>query len=229
MDESPIRCLFIGNSYTARNQLPRLIANLAADTQPPRRLVTEMIVAGGASLRRHWNAGVAIQSVATGTWHYVVLQEQSTLPVKSPLRYHENVRLFAAQVASCGGATVLYETWARQHAPDAQRQISAAVEAIASEVGARIVPVGSAWQSALEAEPGLVLHEKDGSHPTPIGTYLAACTFVATLFDQRPGVASVSERLGIPPGVAARLHEHAWVASRSSATTARVANPRAQR
>jgi len=62
----------------------RLIADLAADTQPPLRLVIEMIVAGGASLRRHWNAGVAKQSIASGAWNYGVLQAQSRLPVTSP-------------------------------------------------------------------------------------------------------------------------------------------------
>ena len=32
--------------------------------------------------------------IATGSYDYVVLQEQSTLPVKNPQRMAENVRLF---------------------------------------------------------------------------------------------------------------------------------------
>lgn len=216
-----MRCLFVGNSYTARHRLPNLIAGLAAEAHPPRHVVTDMIVAGGASLRRHWNAGVAAQTIANDAWDHVVLQEQSTLPVKSPLRYHDNVRLFAAHIASHGARTVLYQTWARQQAPEAQERINSAVEAIALEVGAQIVPAGAAWRSALREEPALALYEKDGSHPTPIGSYLAACTFIATLFGERPRGGSVSAGLGIPSDVADRLHGYAWTASRRPAASER--------
>jgi nitrate/nitrite transporter NarK len=38
---------------------------------------------------------------------------------------------------------------------------------------------------------------EDGSHPTAAGSYLAACVFFATLFDQRPVGTAVSDRLGV--------------------------------
>ena len=96
------RILFIGNSYTSRNQLPGLLAKLAAADAHPRRVEVDAIVAGGASLRRHWNAGVAQNALAKSPWDYVVLQEQSTLPLKNPARYHENIRLFDAEIARHG-------------------------------------------------------------------------------------------------------------------------------
>src|SRR5215472_9571731 len=111
---SEVEILFIGNSYTSRNNLPRLLVDLAAQGDQPRAVHTESIVAGGASLRRHWNAGKARQVIERRSWRYVVLQEQSTLPVKNAQRYHENVRLFAAEIAAHGARPVLYMTWARQ-------------------------------------------------------------------------------------------------------------------
>ena len=208
-----MRVLFIGNSFTSRNNVPGLLKTLAAQASPSLDVVVQSIVAGGASLRRHWNAGVAHKALAADRWHDVVLQEQSTLPIKNPQRYHENVRLFAPEIARNGARCVLYLTWARRDVPDAQAALTAAVESIGAQVGALVVPAGRAWQAVLRQHPDIALHADDGSHPSAAGSYLAACTFLVALFGERPVSESVSERLGIEPDVAARLHAAAWQAA----------------
>src|SRR5687768_5444831 len=107
--KSVLNVLFIGNSFTARNDLLGLIARLAAAAG--HRFDSRLISAGGASLRTHWNAG-------TAGYDYVVLQEQSTLPIKNAKRMHENVRLFDAAIKAAGSKTVLYMTWARKNAAE---------------------------------------------------------------------------------------------------------------
>jgi len=204
------RILFIGNSYTSRNNLPRLLTDLAAAARPPRQLHVKAIVAGGASLKRHWNAGLAQQALAKERWDYVVLQEQSTLPVKNPLRYHDNVRLFAGEIAKIGARIVLYLNWPRQSVPDAQHALTRAVNDIAQEVDALVVPVGPAWQTALQAMPGLRLYEDDGSHPTAAGSYLAACVFHVALFDVPVHGGSVAAALQLDAATARSLQTIAW-------------------
>lgn len=76
-----VSVLFIGNSFTQRNNLPGLLAEMAA--VKGLRVDHELISTGGASLRTHWNAGRAAEAIARGRYDYVVLQEQSTLPVKT--------------------------------------------------------------------------------------------------------------------------------------------------
>ena len=107
-----LNVLFIGNSFTARNDLPGLVAKLAA--AKGKELRHRLISAGGASLRAHWNAGEAAKAIQTGGYDFVVLQEQSTLPVKNATRMHENVRLFDEAITSAGAKTVLYMTWAHR-------------------------------------------------------------------------------------------------------------------
>jgi hypothetical protein len=176
--------LFIGNSFTQRNDLPGLLAEMAA----ARGLGVEheLISQGGASLRTHWNAGRAAQAIESGGYDYVVLQEQSTLPVKNAKRMAENVRLFDASIRRAGSQTVLYMTWARQHTPEAQQAITDAYTTIGKELGAIVVPVGTAWQKFLARHDRPVLHDRDQSHPTLAGSYLAACVFLAVLLKQDP-------------------------------------------
>ena len=204
------RILFIGNSYTTRNGLPRLLVELAADAQTPIPVEVATVFAGGASLRRHWNAGIAQKTLASAPWDYVVLQEQSPLPWRNPQRYHESVRLFAGEIGKSDAKIALYLTWSRKDAPEKQQLITRAVEEIGAEVGARVVPVGPAWHAAMQADRNIALYTDDGSHPTTAGSYLAACVFVVSLFGERPIGWSVSDRLQLDRAAASTLQEIAW-------------------
>ena len=201
------RILFVGNSYTSRNNLPDLVSDLAAAAAT---VLTEAIVAGGASLKRHWNAGKVRAALARASWDYVVLQEQSTLPWKSPQRYHESVRLFDAEIRAHSARTALYLTWSRREMPEKQEAITGAVNTIAAEIGAIVVPVGPAWHFAMKRDPGIALYVEDGSHPSPAGSYLAACVFLGSLLDERAAGWSVSDALGLERAAAERLQSIAW-------------------
>ena len=184
MSGKRFRILYIGNSFTTRNDLPALLGNIA-DMGMGINLESKVISAGGASLRRHWNAGAA-NSISNEKWDYVVLQEQSTLPIKNPKRFHENVREFVPAINESGAQMVLYMTWARKNEPQNQALLTDGYNKIGDELGATVVPVGVAWQNLLEKHDRPILHTEDGSHPTFAGSYLAACTFYATLFGGDP-------------------------------------------
>jgi len=202
-----VNILFIGNSFTQRNNLPGLLAEMAATRDL--RVKHELISAGGASLRTHWNAGRAAKAISTGRYDYVVLQEQSTMPVKNAKRMAENIRLFDERIAQSGAKTALFMTWARQHTPDGQQAIADAYTSIGAELGAIVVPVGLVWQKFLSKHESPALHDRDRSHPTLAGSYLAACVFLASLLKVNPvGVESG------PPGLLSQqrtaLQNAAW-------------------
>jgi len=217
-NNSLLKVLFIGNSFTARNNLPGLIADLAATRG--KQLDHRLISAGGASLRQHWNAGKAPKTINEGHYDYVVLQEQSTLPIKNAARMHENVRLFDEAIKGSGANTVLYMTWARQHAPESQQAITDAYTSIGKALGATVVPAGLAWQRFLRTHKQPVLHDRDQSHPTFAGSYLAACVFFAVLFKESP-VGITSELPGLSAKDIRVLQSVAW----QTRTTARRARP----
>jgi hypothetical protein len=211
---APLKALFIGNSFTARNDLPGLVARLAAARG--KALHHRLISAGGASLRAHWNAGEAQRAIQDGQYDRVVLQEQSTLPVKNARRMHENVRLFDEAIRAAGAKTTLYMTWARQHAPESQQAITDAYAGIGRELGATVVPVGLAWQRFLGKHDQPVLHDRDQSHPTLAGSYLAACVFLAVLFQENP-VGIPDEVTGLSAKEMALLQKVAWQTCGSTA------------
>src|SRR5262245_24453236 len=135
-----LNVLFVGNSFTARNGLPGLIERLAgaAGFRFDHRLVN----VGGASLRTPWNKGTAKRAMSRERFDYVVLQEQSTLPIKNAARMRENVQLFDPVIRDSGAKTALYLTWAREHSPQTQKAITDAYTTIARELEATVIPVG---------------------------------------------------------------------------------------
>ncbi len=144
--QNPLKVLFIGNSYTYVNDLPWLTQQLAVSAGEPRKLETEMVAIGGATLRSHWERGEALQQIRANRWDYVVLQEQSTLPIKAPEEMHQYARLFDAEIKRAHAQTVFYLTWARQNQPETQQALTDAYLKIARELGDNVAPVGISWQ-----------------------------------------------------------------------------------
>jgi len=111
-----------------------------------------------------------------------------------------------------------FENWCKQHSNGLAGGLNGAYFDIARELKASVAPVGMAWKKALAADPHLVLHQSDQSHPNPTGSYLAACVFYATLFDKSPvGLPGELKKwpwilVRVAPDEAKQLQEVAWQA-----------------
>jgi hypothetical protein len=83
-----------------------------------------------------------------------------------------------------------------------------AYTSIGKKLDAQVVPVGRAFERAIQLRPELKLRIADRKHPTLAGTYLAACTFYAALHQQNPE--GLSYAAGLDPDDAAFLQRVAW-------------------
>ena len=178
------KVLFVGNSYTYENDLPVLVAGLAASAG--RLLDARHVTSGGKTLEWHTENAETLAALQESKWDVVVLQEHSIRPVQDTPKMLEAARTLQSKIEPTGARTVMYMTWARQHFPEMQPGLARVYTRVAQEIGADVAPVGLAWEAALTTDPMLVLHTSDKSHPNAAGSYLAACVFYATFFDARP-------------------------------------------
>lgn len=182
---SPIstHVLFIGNSFTYFNGgMDRQLKGLAPDSS------STVIAVGGYTLRDHLNAGEAIRTIHLGGWAYVVLQEQSQVPVLDSKNFFNAVRDFDVAVRASGAHTVLLMTWERPDSVDVgvtTANLAAAYDKVSSELSIPVAPAGLAFARSLQARPDLILYSQDG-HPTLYGTFLAACVLYGTIFGKTP-------------------------------------------
>lgn len=194
-----MKTLFIGNSYTQRNDLPKMLQDLSNAAGKTHE--TMMITSGGKTLEWHWYNPETLDAIDKGPWDFIILQDHSLRPVEEPDKLCSAVIKFAARIRKGNAIPVLYITWARQHIPEMQDAITEAYLHAAREINARVAPVGPAWRRTLAASPGLALYGVDRSHPSMLGSYLAACVFYATLFGETP--VGLSNEIKLSDGVTA--------------------------
>jgi len=211
--------LFVGNSYIGFNNLPGMFAELAASLGHP--VTTGVQAPGGYTLIQHSTNASTLNAIASQPWDFVVLQEQSQLGALPP--DYDGTAMGAAVLADSVRAArecarpVFYMTWGRQDGDaqfcpsfpnmctyaDMQQALRDNYLALAGDNDAYTAPVGMAWKRVRDDHPGIPLYQNDGSHPTVYGTYLAACVFYCTLFQQPCAGASFTSTL--PPDTAALL------------------------
>ena len=172
----PLRVLFIGDSYTYFNNLPRLVGAIAQAT-PGRKIQAERVTASAYTLRRHWLDGKARTRIREARWDVVVLQEENTIPLSHRERFGHDVRLFVAEIRRVRARPLLFSTWAQRAKPLAQAPMTAAVEGL----GFPVASVGEAWR-CWQADPAApTLFVADGCHPNFRGSYLSALVLVGAL------------------------------------------------
>ena len=183
-----MRVLFIGNSYTSVNNLPGMVQALAVAAKENRRFEFVAVTPGGWSLQQHLDEekSEAPKKIAEGKWDFVVLQDQSQMPLVYPKVTLDYGGKFGALIKEHKATPLLYMTWARENQSENQAPITKTYTELAKSLECPIAPVGLAWQAARAERKDLVLYNADKSHPSAAGTYLAACVFYATIYGKSP-------------------------------------------
>ena len=216
---NPERVLFVGNSYYYyNNSLHNHVSNLvkAADPALGAKLQFKSATIGGSALHQH-NIAHLTEPGRIGVsqpFQWVVMQGGSGEPLSVARRevFRKTAASHAELVKARGGQVALYMTHVyvkphkQQKATNIQATESLYVE-VGNEIGALVIPVGLAFEEAYRRDPDLKLHHPEGTHPSLLGTYLAACTTYAVLYAQTP-VGNVYRAEGaIDEALATRLQQ----------------------
>ena len=190
------RILFIGNSHTFVNDLPRMFAELVRCGG--REVSVDSSARGGYTLEQHARDRQTQEKLDRAVWDFVVLQESIRNLTVESMRNTQTVPAVHAleeKIRSQGAQTVLVLMWASIMAVDQdgleqfaaeQAQVTAALRQLAEELDVLLAPVGPAWEESLRQRPALELWGSDNHHASPAGTYLMACILYATIYQQSP-------------------------------------------
>lgn len=215
--QGDVNILFLGNSYTAVNNLPQLVAKIAESNG--KNVYYASSTPGGHLLLQHAENSTSLNLIKEGNWDYVVLQEQSQLPTieyyrsymekgwqmlrDTTMKYNEDAQMIGymtwgrryggQQCANYGEGT--YCSVAFEDFNHMQDTLASAYNSCADKFGSMIAPVGLAWKYVL-GDSDLVLHSGDNSHPSIHGSYLAACVFYTLIFEESPEGLWFPEEIG---------------------------------
>jgi len=223
-----LKVLFVGNSQMFYYDLPGMIT-LMAESAPATnaRIEPGRALLGGASLKRHWDAGVAkgtaLGLLAADHWDYVVIQE--LFSGKEP-EFEEYATKFDEEIKKAGSKTILFatanvtESYAPgYHYPESFKTLNDMQIALGKKRGIPVAAAGYAWMKYLGPNPTdearLDLYHTDKGHPGAKGSYIYACLLYAVITGNNPeGLISEFPKIrggvSIPKEEAMKMQRAAW-------------------
>ena len=219
------RVLFIGNSYTAANSLPTMVATIASSAN--QSLACSQQTLGGATLYQHSQSNATYTRLASQNWDYVVLQAQSQEPSFPYGQFSWQTLPYAIElvdsirsIAPCA-QPVFFRTWGRENGDQANCAVFPPLctyegmdsmlhrhySLMADTTDSYLSPVGTVWKHIRDTDSTINLYTSDGSHPSLAGTYAAACTFFTMITRMDPN--TITDDQNLNPGVAAAIRQAA--------------------
>ncbi len=192
--EPDMQVLFIGNSYSARNNLPSLVVEIARANGT--EIAVEIVAPGGRRLSEHVGDTEVSRLVRSGDFAVVVFQEQSELPAIEDRLWNESLPAAQSLVRmadASGSDSLLFQTWGHRNGSinshhsgygSMQAALVGGYDMLAADTGADVARVGETWSRALRFLPNVTLYDSDGSHPSPAGSYLAALVITDSILEQ---------------------------------------------
>jgi hypothetical protein len=182
-----VRVLLVGNSYIYYNNLAQMIG-LITDSLDT-KIICKKSTIGAATLGQHWNSERGLKTkkiIANNKFDIVVIQDNSMWPLehKDSLLFYGN--LFCQYIRENGAKPYLYNTWAREKTPQTQSKINEAYGELAKAQSAVNVAVGSSFDLARKTISTMNLFHPDGSHPSAVGTFLIALSFIKKITGTLP-------------------------------------------
>lgn len=196
--------LFIGNSYTAFNNLPNLVGLMAESVDDT--LNFQAHTPGGAQFVNHYNSATVHNLIKNGNWDFVVLQGQSQETSFQDSYINNNVMPYVRNLCdsidlnSTCAMPMLYMTWGRENGDQSNcaswppvctyEGMDSIIQAnylkMARAKGTEVSPVGAVWRAIRDQYPSIQLYNADESHPSVIGTYAAAACFYTSIYKKNP-------------------------------------------
>lgn len=191
-----ISILFIGNSFTYRNEMPTIFQEIARSKG--KDVYVEHCTQGKATFLIQSNREEVHQSIASRKWDYIVIQgssrdllkNSSALANKSIPALKKILRTI--DKTNPNAKKLFFMTWAyhkgyKPHKeadtyPKMTQKVKRGYLMLKNMFDIDIIPVGIAWYNLRQNNKKIKLYVKDGAHPSLKGSYLAACCFYSGIF-----------------------------------------------
>jgi len=218
----PYRVLFIGDSTTSRNDIPRKFERLAE--LGGHEVIVDSSTEDFTSLATHTLLLQTKEKLENEVWDIVILQEnEAVLLDPESLQKHSipTIQKYMDTVDGMDGIILIYSSIGFRDGlvdfegfehldsyESTQEAVDAAYLEIGNELRLPIAPVGEVWRQVYDTETAFELWQADGLHVSPEGAYLAACVFYTAIFNESPLDLPVSDEFGIDQSAIELIHQN---------------------
>jgi len=193
-----MKILFIGNSYTYYNDLPKIFKELADNNE--KEVQVDSVTKGGRKLYENLSDGdekrlIIDDLLSKNKYDILFLQEQSYLPLVDREAFEKGVSGLIKLVGA--KRNILYATWGRKSGSPLLEEkcwtsIGMALELdavyckVAEKFCTEVSHAGLCFKTISEEYPETDLYIPDCSHSSYIGSCVAAIAHYKTVFGEMP-------------------------------------------
>lgn len=193
------KILFIGNSATYYNDMPKMLKGLA--NADGKQAEITAITASGYKLSQFTSVSNVyyaqlINQLQTNSWDFVVLQDHREVIIQNPSKTEEAISILKKYIDAAGAQLIIYETQADSKGREffinnssifmdnltMQFYMSRNYYSIGNKFNALVCSAGDNYSRCMNLYPNIVLYNKDLLHPSPYGSYMVACSLYKTIF-----------------------------------------------
>ncbi|MCR5330138.1 MAG: hypothetical protein K6E62_02990 [Lachnospiraceae bacterium] len=184
-----MKILFIGNSHTYMNDMPKLAGEMIENVTGE---FCEVFMLAYSARSLKWHMGEEYFSerfnILHGGYDFCVIQEQA-----HPMTEEADTIKYAGRIIELckkvNTLPVIFETWAEKVKPENQAEMNRRYRDLSNDQGALLAPVGEAWSAVIKETEKSVdadLYWKDGEHASSIGDYLVAMVLTKVITGRLP-------------------------------------------
>jgi hypothetical protein len=178
--DSAKKILFVGNSLTYYNDLPKLVSGIGRDSG--KEIITETLTRGNYALEDHWNDGQMQQLIATRKYDFVVVQQGPSSQADGRamlLDYGARIKALCVTNNTQLAFFMVWPAFSNFHTFDGviSNYTNAAVV-----TNSLLCPVGKVWKEHFLRTGDYSYYGSDMFHPSQKGSENAAKIIYETLF-----------------------------------------------
>lgn len=224
---APASAIFIGNSFFYYNNgIHSQVLGLIRAAEAKRPFRATMATISGSGIDWH-DIDSYFRPNAIGKYSFdannnvvfnkidklfdiAIIMDCSQCPIHPQLKsvFQAFAKTNTASIRKHGAEPVFFMSWAYADKPEMTGELADAYTRAGNEHKALVIPAGLAFARSIAKRPDLNLYAVDKRHPSPQGSYLAAVTIYASLFNRSP--VGLAFSAGLDPASAAFLQGVAW-------------------
>jgi len=194
-DSIPLKILFIGNSYTHMNDMPKMFDKIAR--KAGLNVIVEQSAQSSATFQIHSERKEMFTAINKRQWDYVILQGFSRELAHQPEYIDTATVPYLSKITDsiyinnpCTNV-LFYMTWGYESGYEERPEVDSydkmadSIERGYRYIGEKydvpVVPVGMVWREVKNTTE-IDLYDDDRAHPSSRGSYLIANTFFESIF-----------------------------------------------
>lgn len=172
--------LFIGNSLTSTNNLPKLLERRAK--QSGILITTKMIALPDYAIVDHWEDGEIQKLIITKNYEYVIIQQgpsSQDFGKQLLFEYGEKLNILCRNNDAELCFFMVWPSLEYYHTFDG---VIKNYTEIAERTNSILCPVGKIWKDHFDSTENFDYYGKDGFHPSVMGSQVAADVIFESIF-----------------------------------------------